>query len=303
MNGRLVLRGGVLFVGRQESTAHVAPYDLDGRPLGSGFSFGGPGEQRVDLRGLDVDGDRRIWIADRAAAQVRSFSVFGQSLGTFGDREDPRSDGPGLIREPSALRLLRSEDGVGEDPDAVRGLLVGSGGRRRHGVQLFDLAGHLMESLRPGGDPEGRFHRVVGLGARGRWILVCEAGPRRVQVFRDQQFHFAFATPEAEGRSSEEDREPVACAMLSDGRMLLLCGRERGHLLLLDGAGRLLRVLAGPSPEEGGLAFAADLAVEEGEGDRTRRIAVIDRDAERVQVFTLEGACYGAFERLPGSGS
>lgn len=303
MNGRLVLRGGVLFVGRQESTAHVAPYDLDGRPLGSGFSFGGPGAERVDLRGLDVDGDRRIWIADRAAAVVRSFSVFGQSLSTFGDREDPRADGPGLIREPSALRLLRSEDGIGEDPDAVRGLLVGSGGRRRHAVQLFDLGGHLMDSLRPGGDPEGRFHRVSGIAARGRFVLVCEAGPRRIQVFRDQQFHFAFAVPPAEGARGEEDREPVACAMLADGRMLVLCGRERGHLLLLDGAGRLIRVLAGPSGDAGELEYASDLAVEEGAGDRTRRIAVIDRDAERVQVFTLEGACYGAFERLPGSGS
>jgi hypothetical protein len=45
-----------------------------------------------------------------------------------------------------------------------------------------------------------------------------------------------------------------------------------------------------------------DLAVEEAECDRRSRVAVLDRDAERVQVFNLEGRCHGAFESLRPSG-
>ena len=41
--GSLCLRGGVLYVARHAQTAHVRPYDLDGRPLGPGYSFRGRG--------------------------------------------------------------------------------------------------------------------------------------------------------------------------------------------------------------------------------------------------------------------
>ena len=38
-----------------------------------------------------------------------------------------------------------------------------------------------------------------------------------------------------------------------------------------------------------------DVVVERGESDRAARVVVIDKDGERVQVFTLEGRSYGAF--------
>jgi hypothetical protein len=37
------------------------------------------------------------------------------------------------------------------------------------------------------------------------------------------------------------------------------------------------------------------VAVEAGGLDASTRLAVVDRDGERVQVFTVEGRCYGAF--------
>ena len=43
-----------------------------------------------------------------------------------------------------------------------------------------------------------------------------------------------------------------------------------------------------------------DVAVEAGPTQRETRVAVIDRDAERLQVFTLDGRCLGEFPALPG---
>ena len=63
----------------------------------------------------------------------------------------------------------------------------------------------------------------------------------------------------------------------------------------------------GPAPdaryageEEGGFANPSDIAVEPGATDRDTRVAVVDRDGDRVQVLTLEGRCYGTFPGLSG---
>jgi hypothetical protein len=58
----------------------------------------------------------------------------------------------------------------------------------------------------------------------------------------------------------------------------------------------VLRVLAEHGDDGGQVIEPSDVVVEPEASDRTRRLAVIDRDGERVQVFTLEGRCHGAFE-------
>jgi hypothetical protein len=180
------------------------------------------------------------------------------------------------------------------DDDPV--LVVASGGWRRHAVQLFRSDGRWIGSLRPGGNPLGRFHGVGRVAALGRMIYVCETRAGRVQVFRDGEFHFAFSLPVA----SAGRFEPVSAAPLDDGRLVIAAGGTHAALLLVDAAGRLQEVLAERGEEAGKVLDPGDVAVEEGAGGASTRIALIDRDAERVQVFTLDGRCFGALEPLPG---
>ena len=75
---------------------------------------------------------------------------------------------------------------------------------------------------------------------------------------------------------------------------------DASALLLVDPAGRVMRVLAreplGPGDlEEGSIEQPGDVVVAPGADDGETRVAAIDRDGERVQVFSLEGRCYGAF--------
>jgi hypothetical protein len=293
--GSLALRAGVLYVGRHEKTAHVRPYDLDGRPLGPGFSFRGPHGEPCTLGGLDVDDDHHLWVADSALGCVRTFSVFGREVASFGSNEPVapgrtgrENDVRGALCSPVDVTV------VGEGAEAS--LVVASGGWRRHAVQRFHLDGGWIGSLRPEGNPMGRFHGVRRVSVRGPMTYVCEARAGRVQVFRDGEFHFLFRLPvRAAGRF-----EPVAVAALEGGRMVLATGGSHSGLFLLDGAGRLLRVLAESGLEAGQVYEPADVAVEEGGSERETRLAVVDRDADRVQVFTLEGQCYGALDELPG---
>jgi hypothetical protein len=84
-------------------------------------------------------------------------------------------------------------------------------------------------------------------------------------------------------------------APLDDGRLVVAVAGEASALLLLDAAGRLLRVLAEEGEHDGGVFQPAGVAVDAGGLDASTRLAVVDQDGERVQVFTVEGRCYGAF--------
>ena len=77
MQGSLRLHAGVLFVGRHALTAEVSSHDLDGRPLDTRFRFRDEDAGRSSVDGIDVDADRRLWVADGAAGKVRCFSLFG----------------------------------------------------------------------------------------------------------------------------------------------------------------------------------------------------------------------------------
>jgi len=286
----LALKNGVLYVGRHYRTAHVRAYDLDGRELWGGFSFRDSRLARSEVAGLTVDDDRNVWIADTPVSRVRRFSVFGREIGGIGlplDRpiEAGRSGGSdtdraGIVREPMDV-VARG------DADGLR-LVVAMGGERRHAVQVFDEAGRLVRSLRPMGRPDGRFQGVCRVAASGSRIYVIEAARRRIQVFREGEFHFSFGL--------DGDAEPRAVAPLEDGRLLLASDGPDGGLMLLSASGTVLRVLAAPGRDEGCVEHVGDAVVQPGGADARRRVVVIDRDGDRVQVFTLAGRCYGSFE-------
>ncbi|MEM8710380.1 MAG: hypothetical protein AAGG01_05475 [Planctomycetota bacterium] len=232
MQGSLRLHGGVLYVGRHNLTAEVSSFDLGGRPLETRFSFRDEVGGRSTVSGLDVDSDRRVWVADGAAAAVRCFTLFGQEVASVRDEDvDPNtyaSDRKGLIGSPVDLRVL------GEDDDTT--LVVASRGARRHGLQVLHLASGRGRSIAPLGDPEARFQRIRGMDWYQEELAVVEAGARRVQVFEGSVtgrmvFRFAYAIPEALG-------DPEAIALVGDGRMVVATAGERSGLYLFDGGWR-----------------------------------------------------------------
>jgi len=285
VQGSLRLHAGVLYVGRQALTAEVSSHDLDGRPLETRFSFRDEGAGRSSVDGIDVDADRRLWIADGASGKVRCFTLFGVEVASVGD-EAGDVDARGALGRPVDLRV------VGSDDEMV--LLVASGGDRRHALQVLVPAGGKGRSIAPLGDPEQRFRRIRGLDWRDGELAVVEAGARRVQVFEGSLtgrlvFRFAFAVPEDLG-------EPEAVALAGEGRFLVVTRGDRSGLHLFDAAGRPIRTVAGDELEvgEGGVDQPCAVALDLAESDRRSRACVLDREGERVQVFSLDGRSFGS---------
>lgn len=290
MLGSLCFKNGVLYVGRYAITAEVRPYDLDGRELGPGFSFHGQAGARASVRAIGVDDDHRIWVADDASSSVRCFNIFGQELSPVESRGEPDKDECGNLGRVSGVACC----GVEEESR----LWVASGGRRRHALHRIDLASGRFQSLRPAGDPLGFFSGLSAVALSGSLAFACEAGAGQVQVFRGGDFHFAFRVSLNPGHLGRF--EPRNLAPLSDGRLVIVhAGRDSSALLLVDRGGGLLRVLAEHGTDSAQVFEPSGVAVEEGDSERTTRVAVIDRDGDRVQVFTLDGRCFGSFGPLP----
>lgn len=294
MSGRLALSRGVLWVGRHAGAAHLRPYDLDGRPLAPGFSFRDELAGGSSVVGLAVDADRGLWVADGRGQSLRRFTVFGGEIRALAGSEPPNRDGRGVLAELTDLALLQDADG-----ERAPRLLVASGGWRRHALQVFDEDGSWVDSLRSEGDPRERFRGLRAVATGGRWIAAAEGGRGRVQVFRDGEFHYLVRPSAASGAAGEIS----AVAVLEDGRLVvgLSGGEGRSALLLLDAGGRVQARLAQGGVRHGDVLDPQGLAVEVGREDRLTRLAVLDRDAERVQVFSLDGRCFGELTELPGA--
>lgn len=292
MHGSLALDRGLLFVGSHAKTARIAAYDFDGRRVLAGFRFRDARAKRSTASGLAIDAGRHLWVADAAAHRVRRFTVFGREVGGIGaalDQPLPTAhpDVAGRVHAPLAVALQCC---MGALPGGW--LAIACAGERRHAVQVFAADGTWLASPKPLGDPRGCFRGVQGLALGERSLHVAEGAAHRIQVFRDLEFHFSIELSGA--------REPRALAVLEDERLVVACAGPLSELLLLAPGGCVQRVLArgrGPRDE---LFEPSGVAVERGSSDRDTRVAVIDRDGGRVQVFTLEGQCQGAFEELVG---
>lgn len=287
MHGSLALFEGVLYVGSEARSAEVRAFDLDGRELALVAQFEGEDGGAAAASGIAVDQDHRLWVADAVGERLLAFSLFGKRLADVDETALAARGRSGELGAPIDVISLGADD--------EQRLIVASKGLRRHAVRSLPLGSGKPTSLRPGGDPEELFHGVRGLAHADDLLYVCESGAGRVQVFKGERFHFAF-----DAGSRTTPWSPVAAAALGDGRVLVVHGAEDGALLLFDAAGRLRRVLAEGGVEAGRLRAPNDVVVELGRDDRRTRVAVIDRDGTRVQVFNLEGRCYGSF---PGFGS
>lgn len=294
MHASLALRDRVLYVLRYERTAHVRLYDLDGRELEGGFAFRDQQRSQTAATGIAVDRDRRIWVASPDAGCVRGFTVFGSERLRLGPSEEQRgaltraelvADRAGVLDRPVAVAC----DGSSDD---LR-LVVGSAGRRRHGLHVFGPEGDLLRSLRPMGESHGKFDGVEGVAIAGNLVFACEPRRGRVQVFRDLDFHFAFRI---EGPRGAVGR-PRGVAPLADGRLVVVHGGDFSGVSVVTADGRPLDQVAGVGTAGGALLEPSDLVVEEGPPHPRTRVVVADEDGERVQVMTLDGRSYGSLEQ------
>lgn len=288
MPGSLAYSKGVLYVGTEEKTAHVRSFDLGGRELDAGFSFRGPEDSAASAAGIALDEDHRIWVADSVGGRLCVFSLFGEEVAGVGGFESGAHDKGGLLGQVVDVVSFGSDD--------AQEVLVASAGSRRHALQLLALGSGQSLSLRSEGHVDKRFRDLRGIERSdaelgGEFIWACERGAGRVQVFRHLDFHFAFRLPVAGGRAFL----PNALRALPDGRLVLAQGGEASALLLLDARGRLLRVLAESGEAEGQVNNPTDLALVPEHSDRQARLVAIDGEGTRVQVFNLEGDCYGTF--------
>lgn len=284
MSGGLALGAGALYVGTAEKTAHIHSYDLDGRPLAAAFSFRGRADAAAKVSGLCVDSDRRLWVADSAGACLWGFSVFGTELVHINGEPADRS---GSLGAPIAVAS------IGED--TAQELVVASRGTRRHALHILPVesGAGVSVSLRPEGHHDKLFDDLVHVHTKGDLILASERRANRVQIFKEREFHYAIEPVVPKGAE-------LRCARLTaDGRFVCAFGGGSSALVLLDRRGRLMRVLAESGEAEGRIYEPSDLVIEEGEADSRTRIWVLDRDACRVQVFTLEGSCHGSFHEFP----
>jgi len=284
-------------VGRSAKTATVQAFDLDGRALGPSITFRDPARGRSSVAGLDVDADRRVWVADEAARKLRGFTLFGRPIAELGGTDEDLLDVRGALGVPVAVRAR------GSDEELV--LLVASAGRRRYALQLHRPHDARVRTLTSLGDPEGTYDDLVHLDWTTRatsageeeLIVTCERRAARVQVFRDGRFHYAF---DVKGGAGGRAR-PAAAVRLTDGRLVVALGDEEGRggaLLLLRADGRVLRTLAGP----GEVSQPSGLAALAGEDDGATRVWVLDREGLRVQLFTLDGRGWGEFPSLVRGG-
>jgi hypothetical protein len=280
MRARLCSAAGVLYVLRDERGPQLRPYDWDGRPLGEGFAIPAADSEPCDPRALAVDGDRRLWIADRGARALRAFSVFGLEVRRL-------AAPPGRTQRGSGFEQLSALAAAGVEDELL--LAAGSGGERRHALALCSADGRAPVSLRPLGDPQGRFSGLCDLVLAGRTLHACEEQAGRIQVFRDGEFHYALRAG---------GLRPVAIAPLEDGRVVVAQAGEPSALALLEADGSLVRVLAPHGEAEGEVCDPCSLALEPGADERHTRIALLDRGGDRVQIFALDGRCFGSFPDL-----
>ncbi len=280
MRASLALSRGTVWLARPLDGGRVVPFDLGGRALGDGFAVAAEAGRRARITSIAVDADHRVWLADAGARRVRCFNAFGLELAGLATGD---ADRPGESGEPASV----AADGV----ELEAAILVASREPRRHGLQLLRPDGATLGSLRSMGESGGAFPALGRCALRGRRAWVCERAGGRVQVFRDQEFEFAFRVPGGDGATAEAVRP------LSDGRLVVAVGGAGANAVLLCSAsGETLRVLARAGGADGEANEPEDVVVDEVAGsERRSRVLVVDGAGARIQVLNLAGDCYGTF--------
>jgi hypothetical protein len=311
--GAIGLANGVLYVAHTARRTHVQAFDWDGHALAPAFAPRGNGGESICASALAVDCDRRLWLLDAPGERALAFTLHGRACGEIRSQsgvrpatldlhlEDARDRPAGLWGAASlAARDTFDDSGLGESQ-----IWIGCRPRRRHALQAFDLSGQWLASLSSEGRRGQFFDGLSSLSWSRQRLWVAETGAARLQVFDARlEHHASFALASHRG----ERLRPTALCALETGGCVVAARGECEHLLLLDRHGKVERELATsgrPRTSDGqrssDLQHVVGLVAESQPGRSLGRVAVLDLDGERVQVFSLEGRCQGALPALPGN--
>lgn len=176
MFAALAQRGRLLYVARAEGRGQLQVRELDG---GEALRVQGPladeGET-LEIGGLAVSEDGRIYVSDTGLCQLRVFHAFGGSSGRIGPslaRTVPR-DRRGILAWPKGLVL---------DDD---GRLWIACGRQAwvHGLQLYLPDGSFVDSVASTGERTRTWAAPTGLALHEGLVWVCDTLEDRLQVVR-----------------------------------------------------------------------------------------------------------------------
>lgn len=163
------LRDGTPVVADGYRNARVAFLQRGGGVV-TAWGSQGRADGEFDLpHGVAVDGDDRVYVADRDNARVQVFERTGAHRATW--------SGPAMGR-PFAVAVAGERvfvvDGGDQDPD-----------RPAAGVVVLDRDGRVLGRFGPHGAGPGQLSEPhdIAVDARGR-VYVAELGARRIQRFR-----------------------------------------------------------------------------------------------------------------------
>lgn len=145
----------------------IAVYDLFGgfkQRIGSSGSGNG---QLLDPRGLAVDADGNLLVADTGNARIVKLSPAGEQLMSFG----AFGSGPGQFKSPERVAVDSGGRILVSDFDADQ-------------VLVFEAAGNFLFSFGGSGNGNGKFNGPLGVAAApDDSIYVADSGNARVQKF------------------------------------------------------------------------------------------------------------------------
>jgi hypothetical protein len=265
MHGGIAVSRNLFCLTYTHGRGRVFLVDLDEKRPVDFWEYSGPDGGHADARGVAIDRDFTLYVADAHNEVVRRFTAFGKTLENLGAAHQ---------RAPGAAS--RDRTGYLDRPHAVAALddhvLVACGDQHlRRGVQRFGVDGQSLPPLLAFGDPEAEFGAPRGLCAGDDGVFVADTLNGVVQRFtREGRFVNEIATAVPGSARSR----PVAVQSLQDGTILIIDLGDDPGMRRFEVGGKLIATLSVADEVVDPVALARD---DDG------RVYVLDRDGERVQ--------------------
>ena len=265
MLAAMAKRGNLLVLARNQGSVRIQVLDITRKVWIRDFVFRPDSGAGLDVGGLAIGEDGRIFLSDTSACCVWIFNLFGKPLGRLGlpkEVSTPR-DRRGIPAWPRGLSL-----------DSQQALWVACGASAWvHGLQIFSPDGRFQTSVASQGVRTETYCAPEGLVIQEGRVWVAEPLADRLQVFREDGGFLGaydvsdragvgrpFALTPFSGGLAVLVREPVEALLLLDREMrprkdfmhprpdhfdgpVALLGLEDDSLLILDQLGDRLRRL------------------------------------------------------------
>ncbi|HEU5316068.1 MAG TPA: flippase activity-associated protein Agl23, partial [Chloroflexota bacterium] len=200
------------------AVVNAAAYDAKRVELVPVAQFGSSGRSAGQLntpRGVAVDRQGNVVVADTLNHRIQKFSRAGQPLSQWGSE----GSGDGQFKEPMGVAV-----------DSTGNVYVAD--TWNHRVQKFDATGRFLTKWNGQGGFWGP--RAIALDGANN-VYVMDTGNKRIQKF-DSDGRF-LATFGGEGSGPGQLREPIGLAVTADGRMFVADTNNR-RIQQLDATGR-----------------------------------------------------------------